>query len=243
MSDNIYDFLLRKRNVKLLLIRFLLYQRIFEFCFLLLTLNSVLYYTVTPNAASACKNCRKSQTRNTARAMCAPQNHPNYPSHHLQNQEGWSSETHFFEMEPGPTASSYPKWPAGTPRGARAPPKEQFRVSAHLAENGSVSVLPTSNAHISLKSAFRDPRFSIEAESCLDLANGAKKNFRIFFGKNRNFLVFLVSCCFLIWKMNAKFSKILNCLRRFPASCPPLFLWSLIWTTSRSKYIVVFSSI
>ena len=189
MSDNIYDFLLRKRNVKLLLIRFLLYQRIFEFCFLLLTLNSVLYYTVTPNAASACKNCRKSQTRNTARAMCAPQNHPNYPSYHLQNQEGWSSETHFFEMEPGPTASSYPKWPAGTPRGARAPPKEQFRVSAHLAENGSVSVLPTSNAHISLKSAFRDPRFSIEAESCLDLANGAKKKIRIFFGKNRNFLI------------------------------------------------------
>ena len=105
MSDNIYDFLLRKRNVKLLLIRFLLYQRIFEFCFLLQTPNSVLYYTVTPNAASACKNCRKSQTRNTARAMCAPQNHPNYPSHHLQNQEGWGSETHFFEMEPGPTAS------------------------------------------------------------------------------------------------------------------------------------------
>ena len=105
MGDNIYDFLLRKRNVKLLLIRFLLYQRIFEFCFLLLTPNSVLYYTVTPNAASACKNCRKSQTRNTARAMCAPQNHPNYPSYHLQNQEGWSTETHFFEMEPGPTAS------------------------------------------------------------------------------------------------------------------------------------------
>ena len=96
MSDNIYDFLLRKRNVKLLLIRFLLYQWIFKFCFLLLTPNSVLYYTVTPNAASACKNCRKSQTRNTARAMCAPQNHPNYPSYHLQNQEGWSSETHFF---------------------------------------------------------------------------------------------------------------------------------------------------
>ena len=37
--------------------------------------------------------------------MCAPQNHPNYPSYHLQNQEGWSTETHFFEMEPGPTAS------------------------------------------------------------------------------------------------------------------------------------------
>ena len=243
MSDNIYDFLLRKRNVKLLLIRFLLYQRIFEFCFLLLTPNSVLYYTVTPNAASACKNCRKSQTRNTARAMCAPQNHPNYPSYHLQNQEGWSSETHFFEMEPGPTASSYPKWPAGTPRGARAPPTEQFRAAAHLAENGSVSVLPTSNAHISLKSAFRDPRFSIEAESCLDLANGAKKNFRIFFGKNRNFLVFLVSCCFLIWKMNEKFSEFLNCLRRFPVSWPPLSLWSLIWKMCRSKYIRIFSSI
>ena len=146
-------------------------------------------------------------------------------------------------MEPGPTASSYPKWPAGTPRGARAPPTEQFRAAAHLAENGSVSVLPTSNAHISLKSAFRDPRFSIEAESCLDLANGAKKFFRIFFGKNRNFLVFLVSCCFLIWKMNEKFSEFLNCLRRFPVSWPPLSLWSLIWKMCRSKYIVVFSSI
>ena len=75
-------------KLKLPLTRSLLYRRIFEFCFLLLTPNSVLYYTVTPNAASACKNCRKSQTRNTARAMCAPQNHPNYPSYHLQNQEG-----------------------------------------------------------------------------------------------------------------------------------------------------------
>ena len=52
-----------------------------------------------------------------------------------------------------------------------------------------MSVLPTSNAHISLKSAFRDPRFSIEAESCLDLATGAKSIFRIFSGKNRNLLV------------------------------------------------------
>ena len=219
MSDNIYDFLLRKRNVKLLLIRFLLYQWIFKFCFLLLTPNFVLYYTVTPNAASACKNCRKSQTRNTARAMCAPQNHPNYPSCHLQNQEGWSSETHFFEMEPGPTASSYPKWPAGTPRGVRAPRKEQFRAAAHLAENGSVSVLPTSNAHISLKSAFRDPRFSIEAESCLDLANGAKKNFRIFFGKNRNFLIrktcFSCFSCFLLFSYLKNERKIFRIFELF----------------------------
>ena len=140
-------------------------------------------------------------------------------------------------MEAGPTASSYPKWPAGTPRGARAPRKEQFLLAAHLAENGSVSVLPTSNAHISLKSAFRDPRFSIEAESCLDLANGAKKNFRIFFGKNRNFLVFLVSCCFLIWKMNAKFSEFLNCCCRFPVSRPPLSLWSLsMWGMCTRSY-------
>ena len=243
MSDNIYDFLLRKRNVKLLLIRFLLYQRIFEFCFLLLTPNSVLYYTVTPNAASACKNCRKSQTRNTARAMCAPQNHPNYPSYHLQNQEGWSSETHFFEMEPGPTASSYPKWPAGTPRGARAPPTEQFRAAAHLAENGSVSVLPTSNAHISLKSAFRDPRFSIEAESCLDLANGAKKNFRIFFGKNRNFLIrkiaifiqILLSLSF--FRILAFFLRKLRIKNTLSTNSKKKFKNSLIRTrTGRSKF-------
>ena len=57
------------------------------------------------------------------------------------------------------------------------------------------------------------------------------------------FLVFLVSCCFLIWKMNAKFSEFLNCCCRFPASGPPLSLWSLIWKMCRSKYIVVFSSI
>ena len=41
------------------------------------------------------------------------------------------------------------------------------------------------------------------------------------------FLVFLVSCCFLIWKMNTKFSEFLNCGSRFPASGPPLSLWSL----------------
>ena len=130
---------------------------------------------------------RKLETR---RAQCAhPRTTPTTPPTTFRTRKGEAVTHFFFEMEPAPTASSYPKWPAGTPRGARAPPKEQFRVSAHLAENGSVSVLPTSNAHISLKSAFRDPRFSIEAESCLDLANGAKKNFRIFFGKNRNFLI------------------------------------------------------
>ena len=122
-------------------------------------------------------------------------------------------------MEPGPTASSYPKWPAGTPRGVRAPRKEQFRAAAHLAENGSVSVLPTSNAHISLKSAFRDPRFSIEAESCLDLANGAKKNFRIFFGKNRNFLIrktcFSCFSCFLLFSYLKNERKIFRIFELF----------------------------
>ena len=137
MSDNIYDFLLRKRTVKLLLIRFLLYQRIFGFCFLLLTPNSVLYYTVTPNAASACKNCRKSQTRNTARAMCAPQNHPNYPSYHLQNQEGWSTETHFFEMEPGPTATSYRLLPSRSIHSLLTVPTAEISLAAHMCENGS----------------------------------------------------------------------------------------------------------
>ena len=88
MSDNIYDFLLRKRNVKLLLIRFLLYQRIFEFCFLLLTPNSVLYYTVTPNAASACKNCRNRKLE-TRRAQCAhPRTTPTTPPTTFRTRKG-----------------------------------------------------------------------------------------------------------------------------------------------------------
>ena len=59
----------------------------------------------------------------------------------------------------------------------------------------------------------------------------------------KNAVILLVSSCFRFWKMNANFSEFLNCCCRFPASGPPLFLWSLIWTTSRSKYKGIFSSI
>ena len=53
-------------KLKLPLIRSLLYRRIFEFCFLLLSQNSFLYYTVALIPASACKNGRIWKTRNSA---------------------------------------------------------------------------------------------------------------------------------------------------------------------------------
>ena len=62
-----YGVLLRKPIVKLHLIRSLLYRRIFEFCFLILSQNFPLYYNITPIPASACKNSPKSRIR-----TCAP---------------------------------------------------------------------------------------------------------------------------------------------------------------------------
>ena len=67
----LYDILLRKPNVKLHLIRSLLYRRIFEFCFLLWSPNSFLYADLPLNLPCARKNERKMQTRTGAR-KCAP---------------------------------------------------------------------------------------------------------------------------------------------------------------------------
>ena len=53
-------------KLKLPLIRSLLYRQIFEFCFLLLSQNSFLYYTVALIPASACKNGRIWKTQNSA---------------------------------------------------------------------------------------------------------------------------------------------------------------------------------
>ena len=73
-------FSLIKPIGKLHLVRSLLYRRIFEFCFLLLSQNSFLYYIITPIPASACKNYRKSQTA-TRRAQSA---HPRTTHRPLQ---------------------------------------------------------------------------------------------------------------------------------------------------------------
>ena len=53
-------------KLKLPLIRSLLYRRIFEFCFLLLSQNYCLYYIVTLIPASACENCKNRELETRA---------------------------------------------------------------------------------------------------------------------------------------------------------------------------------
>ena len=53
-------------KLKLPLTRSLLYRRIFEFCFLLLSQNYCLYYIVTLIPASACENCKNRELETRA---------------------------------------------------------------------------------------------------------------------------------------------------------------------------------
>ena len=54
-------------KLKLPLIRSLLYRRIFEFCFLLLTQNYCLYYICNTNSSVRVRKLQKSRTRNSRR--------------------------------------------------------------------------------------------------------------------------------------------------------------------------------